>query len=48
MCGLNDQIYFNILMQGYKEYAFALRENQRVSNEMNSKSREKAKKLWGL
>lgn len=43
-------------MQGYKEghitkeeYAFALRENQRVSNEMNSsKSREKEKKLWLL
>ena len=55
LCGFSHKAVFDALRQGYKdghitkeEYAFTLRENQKISEEMKSASREKAKIMFPL
>lgn len=55
ICGLSDKLIFNALRKGYRdgyitkeEYAFTLRENQKVNNEMKSESREKITQVLEL
>ena len=55
ICGLSDKHIFNALRKGYRdgyitkeEYAFTLRENQKVNNEMKSESREKITQVLEL
>lgn len=52
ICGLDDEDLFKEIREGFRagfitkeEYAFALREHQKVSNEMKSDSRTEARRL---
>ena len=54
ICGLDDEDLFKEIRDGFRagfitkeEYAFTLREHQKVSNEMKSASRTEARRLFG-